>query len=56
MRSATSHSSTPPSSALAAITPGLPIRAAKKLAVNPQMHSDSVGQYASSTSRGQDAR
>ena len=44
LRSATSHSSTPPSSVAPASTPALPIRAARKLAVKPQMHICSTGQ------------
>ena len=44
LRSAISHSSTPPSSMPAATAPALPARLAKKLAVKPQMHIVSVGQ------------
>ena len=56
LRSATSHSSTPPSSAPAAITAGPVDRPTRKLAVKPQMHICSTGQYISSSIRGQDRR
>ena len=44
LRSATSHSSTPPSSVAPASAAVLPMRLARKLAVNPQMHICSTGQ------------
>ncbi len=45
LRSVTSHSSTPPSSVAPAMSAAvLPSRAARKLAVKPQMHICSTGQ------------
>ena len=44
LRSATSHSSTPPSSVAGREPPRLPMRLARKLAVKPQMHICSIGQ------------
>ena len=56
LRSATSQSRTPPSS-MPMVTIAAPVpRAAKKLAVKPQMHICRVGQYASSSRRGQERR
>ena len=44
LRSATSHSSTPPSNVAPASAAGLPMRDARKLAVKPQMHICRTGQ------------
>ena len=44
LRKATSHSSTPPSNAPPAAATVLPLRVARKLAVNPQTDIWSTGQ------------
>src|SRR4051794_13500464 len=56
LRSVTSHSSTPLSSTAPAMMAGLPTRAARNCAVNPQMHICRIGQYINSSSRGQERR
>ena len=56
LRNATSHNSTPPSRVPAATATGALVRPAMKEAVKPQISICKVGQYASSSSRGQDRR